>query len=714
MHLHSIGVFEKQETTGRRSRGQAGNGLRAVAAVMLTLMAGVPPGFAQQQAVLGAGQKTPEKAASELPATPAPVLTQPLDLRSSARDFSKPAARFFGNPFGTYKPTTIPKASFANSVRLSDLVKDGKIYLSLSDAIALALENNYDLAIARYDLDIADTDILRTRTGATPLGAPSGLITNTLGGSSSTLSAGGGPGGSTVGSGGAGSGTAGLSLTTAGAGPLPPSLEPSITAAIQLDRQSAPAPNFFTGGTSTTNTYDATYNQGFVTGTAFQVVFDNTRATSTNAITTYSPQFTASFRAQVTQQLLQGAGVWVNKRFIYQALNDRRIADSGFRQQILYTVNQVESIYWGLVQAYEDVQSKERALEQTSKVASDNRKQLEIGTMAPLDVVNADQAVATDKQALISAQLALNYQQQIIKQAVARNLNDQALSAAAVIPTDRVSIEQIPEETQPVETLVQEAFQQRPELEQAVLTLRNDEITLKGARNALLPQVNVFAYLQGSGLSGTFNPNCQPLFEPCQTGSIGGFGTALDNTYNNTSPDKGVGFNLTIPIGNKYAQSQQARSLMEYRQAELRLEQLYTQIRMQVVNQQFALTNDRAQVLASTATRDFNQQSLDAEQKKLKLGASTTALVLAQQRSLAISEDSLIAAQASYAKDRATLYQILATTMQHYGINLNEAASGDVKTTPVVPGLVPAASGNEPSTAPPPTAAPAPTPPPTQ
>jgi len=180
MHLHRIRVFDKEETTGRRSRGQAGKGLRAVAAVMLTLMAGVPQGFAQQQAVLGAGQKTPEKAASELPATPAPVLTQPLDLRPSARDFSKPAARLFGNPFNTFRPTSIPKASFVNSVRLSELVKSGKIYLSLSDAIALALENNYDLAIARYDLDIADTDILRTRTGSTPLGAPSGLITNTL------------------------------------------------------------------------------------------------------------------------------------------------------------------------------------------------------------------------------------------------------------------------------------------------------------------------------------------------------------------------------------------------------------------------------------------------------------------------------------------------------------------------------------------------------
>jgi outer membrane protein TolC len=703
MHLNGRRVFEQQdeiadEIDARAARGQAGKRLRALAAVMLTLAAGVPSGFAQQ-----AGAAAQDKAASELPAAPAPVPTQPLDLRSSPRDFSKPAARLLGDPINLFRPTTISKASFANSVRLTDMVKDGKIYLSLSDAIALALENNYDIAIARYDLDIADTDILRTRTGAAPLGAPSGLIQNTLGGSSSTLTAGGGPGGTTVGSGGAGSGTAGLSLTTQGAGPAPEALEPYFSSTIQIDRATTPSTSFFSGGNTGTNTYNFAYNQGFVTGTAFQFAFNNIDATNTNGTTLFSPQLSSGFNAKVTQHLLYGAGIWVNKRFMYQAMNDRRIVDSSFRQQIIYTVNQVETIYWGLVQAYEDVQSKQRALEQSSKVASDNRKQLEIGTMAPLDVLNADQSVALDKQALISSQLALNYQQQIIKQAIARNLNDPALSAAAVIPTDRVSVEEIPEEKQPIEALVQEAFQQRPELEQAVLTLRNDEITLRGARNGLLPQVDVFAYLTGTGIAGSINPNCNSQFygTECTSGMSNGYGTALQNAFNDSAPDKGIGFTVNIPIGNKFAQSVQARSLMEYRQAELRLEQLYTQIRMQVVNAQFALTNDRAQVQASIAARDFNQQSLEDEQKKLRLGASTTALVLQQQRNLASAENTLIAAQANYAKDRAGLYQILAATLQHYGINLGEAATGNVNTVPVVPGLEPAKPGSEPTTAPP-------------
>jgi outer membrane protein len=715
MQLRRISVFDRQKSTSpevleetaikRSSQKEAATRLRAFAAVMLTLASCMPSSLAAQTP---AGSKGPDKEASTLPAAPAPVSTEPFTLNRTARDYSKPYAGFFS--INKYRATTLGKASFANSVRMSDLVRDGKVYLSLSDAIALALENNYDLAIARYDLDIADTDILRTKTGASPLGVPSGLVANTLGGTASgaTLSAGGGPGGTNVGSGGAGSGTSGLSLTTGGAGPTPANLDPSVTGTVSFDRNHLPATSFFSTGTSSTNRYNFTATQGFITGTNFQFQFNNTYATTNNTVTLYSPQLLTTFNAQLTQHLLQGAGIWINKRFMYQALNDRRIADATFRQQILYTVNQVEGIYWGLVQAYENLQAKQHALDQSTQLVNDNKKQLEIGTMAPLDIVNAQSTQASDQQNLITAQNSLNYQQQIIKQAIARNLNDPVLSNAPVIPTDRVSLDQIPEEAQDTEVLVQSAFQNRPELEQAVLTIKNDEITLKGARNALLPTLDVYGYYQGQGVAGRVNPHLNPNFAggTLPTGATG-YGTALDRAFNGTAPDKGIGFNLTIPLRNRLAQSVQERSLMEYRQAELRLAQLYTQIRMQVVNAKFALTNDRAAVQAAEAARDFNQQSLDAEQKKLKLGASTTANVLLQQRNLANAEYNLIVAHAQYAKDRSGLYQVLASTMQHYGINLPEAASGEIKTTPKVLGVQAAPPSQEPSMTAPPTPTPA-------
>jgi outer membrane protein TolC len=529
----------------------------------------------------------------------------------------------------------------------------------------------------------------------------------TQGGYSSSTVSGGGPGGTT---GASAAGSGGLTVTASGAGPMPESnMDPSVTSTIQFERARTPQSNTtFTGGktslSTNTNQYNFAYNQGFVTGTALSVSLSNSRTTTDNPFTNYSPDLSSSFQSKVTQHLLQGAGIWVNKRFVYQAINNRRITDSTFRQQILYTVNQVENIYWGLVNDYEDVQAKQQALEQSSKLAADNRKQLEIGTLAQLDVMNSDQAVASDKQALVSAQSTLNYQQQIMKQAIVRNLNDPALAAAEIIPTDRVSIEQIPEEKASVDELVQQAFKNSPVLEQAALALKNDEISLRGAKNGLLPTLDAFGFYNSSALGGSQNPDAEPFGSstpyPAGTFPTVGYGTVLQNLFNSTSPDKGVGFNLTIPIRNRAAQAQQTAALIQYRQAELHLEQLYTQVRMNVVNAQFALINDRALVQSSIANHAYTQQALDAEVKKLRLGASTTANVLLQQKALAAAQDTLLASEAAYARDRASLYQTLASTLEHYGINLQEAATGDLSAAPVVPGLSPVKSGSQPAATP--------------
>jgi outer membrane protein TolC len=626
-------------------------------------------------------------------------------LRQSERDFSKPAGGLLGDPINMYRPTTIARADFNNSVRLQDLVKDGKIYLSLSDAIALALENNYDIAIARYYLDIADTDILRAKTGGTLRGVGATVLQNTIGGTSQTLSSSGAPG--TVS--GATAGSSGIVLSTDGVGPTPEQRDPVVGGTIQLERSESPATTIFQPRAFTnTDQYNFTYNQGFITGTALQLAWNNSRVTTNNFLNDYSPFLSSSFKATVTQHLLQGAGIFVNKRFEYEAILDRRITDSTFRQQILSTVNQVENIYWVVVSAYEDVQAKEHALEQSNKVDSDTKKQLEIGTMAPLDVVNADSTVATDKQALISSQSNLNYEQLVLKQAIARNLNDPAFVAAPIIPTDRVNLDPLPEEKQTPDELAQIAFTNRPELEQAVLSLKKDGITLRGARNALLPTLDAYGFYGASGAGGAQSPSCVNIFSitpgPCAPDTVPsvGYGTVLNNLVNSSSPDKGVGFTLNIPIRNRTAQADQARSLIEYRQAEMHLEQLYTQIRMQVVQQQYALANDRAQVQSSLAAEDYARQSLDSEQKKLGLGASTTANVLLQQRNLANAENTRITANLTYAKDRALLYQVLASTLQHYGINLNDAASGKIGAAPVIPGLQPASNTTVAPTTPPP------------
>jgi outer membrane protein TolC len=682
MQPYGTRVFKHQKIkTSEDKRATAGYRLRALAAVMLTLAAGVPSGFSQQAATM-------DPSASTLPPAPTPTPTETLDLRAQQRDFTQAAGRTWGNPIDMYRPTTVSKANFTNSARLADLLKDGKIYLSLSDALALALENNYDIAIARYYLDIADLDIQRTKSGAAYRGVGASVLTNTLNGSTQTLSSSGAPGGT---SSGATTGTSGVVSTTDGVGPTPENLDPTLTGTFQWERATSPSTDPYSiGGNTTINTntnqYNLGYSQGFVTGTSLNVTLDNSRISTNDPLTRYSPELYSTFNLKVTQHLLQGAGIWVNKRYMYEALLNRKITDSTFRQQILYTVNQVENIYWALVSAYENVQAKQRALTQSTKVLSDDQKQLEIGTVAPLQVVNDQSSVASDKQALISAENDLSYQQLTMKQAIARSLDDKALVDAPIIPTDRVSIEEIPEEKQSVDDLVKEAFQNRPELEQAVLSIQKNSITLRAARNALLPTLDVYGFYGSNALGGAQSSVYEYSSKTSKIGTTG-YGSVFQDLFNGTGPDKGIGFNLSIPIRNRTAQADQARSLIEYRQAEMHLGQLYTQIHMQVVNAQIALANDRELVKADLAARDYNKQSLEAEEKKLHLGASTSANVLLQERNLASAEYNLINAQAQYAKDRASLYQMLASTLKHYGINLNEATTGDIKSNVAVPGL---------------------------
>ena len=443
-----------------------------------------------------------------------PIPPSPSSCAIPPRDFSKPRG-YWPNLVAPYSPTTVPPPNFLNSVQLDNLVKNGKIYLSLSDAVLLALQNNYDIAIQRLNLDIADTDLLRAQSGAgrhrrafPPAWSPAPRAAPRR---PSVLSA------------------AVLAAALLPALPAPaPAASPSPpTAPVRRPRTSTPrcrAPSssitqfspqsspIFSGGlpaiTQNTNTYNFSLNKGFITGTNMQVAFDNTRTTTDNLFSFYSPALQSSFNFALTQHLLQGFGTGVNGRFIVQAKNDRRIADSVFRQQLLYTINQVENIYWGLVSAYEDVQSKQRALDQSTRLEKDDEKQLQIGSMAPLDVVNAKSQMSSDQQALIASQNTLEYQQLVMKQAIARNLDDPALANAPIIPTDRVSLAETPEEHMSVDDLVREADANRPDVEQAILNLRIDELTLKGVKNGLLPTLDVEAFYGASALGGAVSPNC--------------------------------------------------------------------------------------------------------------------------------------------------------------------------------------------------------------
>src|SRR5258708_18787488 len=445
--------------------------------------------------------------AQEPPTAPTPQNTpeaRPLPIL----DYAKPVSHF-PNPIGPYKPQYLPAPNLANTARVDGLMHDGKLYLSLNDAIALALENNLDIAIARYTLNIADTDILRARSGASILGAPIGLVLNTPGGGIGGIgaSSGASTGGTSLGAGGVGAGTNGLVSSTLGFGPLINSFDPVLTGTLQEDHFSQKSSSAFSVPllSQNTGTVDFAYNQAFQWGTNLTVGFNNTRATTNSSFSSLSPQLNSNFRAQVSQHLLQGFGFAPNTRFIKIAKNNRELSDVAFRLQITDSVDQIENIYWDLVFASENVRVQNESLAFAQKTLSDTKKQVEIGSLAPIEVVRAQSTVAQDQQAVTAAQNGLQLQQLLMKNAISRTLKEPALATDEEVPTSTMDVP-AQEAVVPVEDLINEALRHRAELVETRIDWNSRQISNKAVRSALLPSVDIFAYYGGSGLGGAQNP----------------------------------------------------------------------------------------------------------------------------------------------------------------------------------------------------------------
>src|SRR5271168_4817388 len=646
--------------------------------------------------------------AQDAPAAPVPQNT-PETRPLPVLNYSRPVSHF-PNPLAPYIARHLSAPNLANTARIDGLMRDGRLYLSINDAVALALENNLDIAIARYNLNIADTDVLRARAGASTLGVNTGVVQNTPGGGVGGLGGqvGSGTGGTTLGAGGAGAGAGGLVGSTLGFGSLITSFDPVVTGTLQDDRfHILPSSTFTPESPQNTITGNFAYQEGFSWGTNLLVGFNNTRIATGNApFTTLSPQLNSSFNFQLTQHLLQGFGLAANNRFISIAKNDRELSDVAFRLQVITTVNQIETMYWDLVYAYENARVQKESLAFADKTLSDTKKQVDIGSLAPIEVVRAQSTVAQDQQALTVALTNLQLEQLLMKNALSRTLRDQILAAADVVP---ISTMEVPESEpiQPTQDLIADALRHRADLVESRIQLNTTEISNKAVRNALLPTLDLFAYYGGSGLGGSQNPAnvcsdpptlIQEEFgcaSPASPGNLDvifpttGIGSTLNQLVNSTNPDKGVGLSLNIPLRNRAAQAVQIRSELEYQQAQMRLQQIENQISIEVRNAQFGVEQNRASVSSAQAAVDFAKQSLDAEQKKYQFGTSTTTLVLQTESALATSESTLMSAMAAYEKSRIELDRATGVTLEHAGISIDDAAKGQVTRMPNVPYIAP-------------------------
>jgi outer membrane protein len=613
-------------------------------------------------------------------------------------DYSKPT-RHLPNPVGPYLAHQVPPPSFGNTPRIETLLREGKLRLSLSDAVTLALENNLDLAIARFNLSIADTDIMRAKSGEAVRGVATGLVQGTPGGGVGgfgTGAPGAGAGGTTGGAGGAGGGASGLVQSTLGTGTPIDTFDPILNGGVNIDHATFPQSSTILTGRQSLQQNSAVanfnYTQGFGTGTLMSLNFNNDRITNNSLYSILSPELDNGFRLTLRQHLLAGFGFGPNMRFIRIARTNREISDVAFRGQVISTVSQIQNIYWDLVNAYEDVKVKERSLELAEKTLSDDREQVRIGAIAPMEVMKAESQEATANQDLLLSQNELQLQELLIKNAITRDLSDPVLASASVIPTDTMSIPE-KEPVTPVQDLIADAQQHRPELAEARMDLSNREISRKAAANATKPQVDLIAWYGAYGLAGVQNsayagsPICgQPT---CPTLASTGYSNAFSDLFKNNSPDYAVGINISIPLRNRAAQADQIRSQLEYRQAQLHLQQLQNQIAIEVRNAQFALLQNRSRVDGARKARDLAQQTFDIEQKKKDLGASTSNLVLQAQRDLAQAQSNFVAAMSAYEKSRVELDRATGLTLSRSGIEIQDAERGVVQQLPRFSGVAP-------------------------
>jgi len=588
-------------------------------------------------------------------------------------------------------PADRPRPDFTNSQRFHDLLRAGNLYLSLSDALALAIENNLDIELDRFTLPIAETDVLRAKGGGTLRGVlftlsetPAGvggplspLVTNAA--TSTSVAP-----GSTVASNALELGVLGEAQTNLSVqGTIPqstgtpvPAFDPTLTGQVNWAHQTAPQIDYFSYDTnslvSNTTTADAAFQQSFSTGTQVSLAFNNTRTDWNSLSSSYNPFTTSSLGLTVTQPLVRGFGMNLNRRFIRIAYNQQKITSLLFQQQLIETVYGVIRLYTDLVALSEDVKVKEEAVALAQKLYDDTKAQVDEGTLAPVELTRANAQVFATRQDLINSRGLLEEQEAILKTVLTRRGNQDAeVAGARVVPTDPLVIPE-KEEVRPIQDVLSAAVANRPDLGQARLQVENSQIGLEGSRNLLRPEVDLVGVAQNNGLAGTANPLSTAPSIPY----AGGYGDVLNQLFTRKFPTYEIGVQVTLPLRNRVAEADVARDELQVRQSEVRVRQLQNQVRLEVEDALIAMRRARSSYEAAVQTRLLQQESLEAEQAKYEVGASTSFFVIQYESLLAQARSTEVAAKSAYVKARAALQRATGSILSDNRISLDAAYKG--------------------------------------
>ena len=621
----------------------------AVFLAVLTALAPIAPVFAQQQGD------------SEPPQQPQPQ-SRSIPVSNQNYTYGK---RWFPNFIAPYTPTPVPEPILTNAPSIEQMVQDGKLRISLQDAVDLALQNNLSIVIERYIPWLAEASILHTLSG----GAPTSGTVNPIGTNPSL------------------------------------SFDPQITSAFTLDQRIIPVNNPLTagtGGSAAVGTFatlathsavgDVQYSQGFHTGTFFSASFNNTRGSTSSQATFFDPFVQSNFVFIASQQLLNGFGLLANERFIRIAKVNKSIADQTLVQQVITSITAVGNAYWELVFARDNVDVARQEIALADKTYSDNKKQVDVGTLAPLEIVQAEAQVATAQQALIVAQTTVLQDQLTLLNLIAKDPNSPILRSVEIVPTDTAEAAPPEVEKLPLEDLIKEAVAKRPDVLQGSLQIKGDNINVSATKNALLPVLTVSGEYATEGLSGNtrYATTCTPVspattcIPPPQV--FTGLATSLNQELTGVYPEYNAQVSLTIPIRNRAAQANNVIAILSKRSDEATYQQIVNNAVIDVRNAQITLEQARITLAAAAKTRDLDQQTLDAEQKKYQVGASTLFNIVSDQNILAAAESAEVRARVNLVEGKVNFDRAMARTLDVYNITIADAKSGHPAKDTLIPG----------------------------
>ncbi|HTW64092.1 MAG TPA: TolC family protein [Bryobacteraceae bacterium] len=591
----------------------------------------------------------------------------------------------FTRPF---RARNVPPVNLVNSPRLESLMRAGNLYLSAQDAVALAVENNLDIEAQRYGPLLALEVLRRARAGGALRSVGVGVAP---GPTSVSLQ------GVTVTSIGA-AGTAGEGVSSGGGivtqlGPPIASFDPTLTVFTNFAHTTSPQSNTILTGTTAliqaSETYQAQYLQNWQWGMSAQFTFYNQRVNVNSQLFNLDPYTSGYLDLQITQNLLYGFGSAVNGRNIRVQKNNIKVSNLQFKNQVATTVSAVLNLYWDLVEFWEDQRARQRELAAAEQLLDNNRKQAEAGTLAPIEVTRAEAQVYTSQQDLLVSQTNLLQQETVLKNAISRNgIANTTLADAHIIPLDSITIP-AKDDLPAINQLVDQALANRTEVAQSRINIDSNKLNLVGIKNALKPTLQAFAELTNNGLTGALTPYGATV--PGMEYLAGGYDNLLAQEFRRNFPNYSVGLALNIPLRNRAAQSDYVTSELELRQNELGLQQNINQVRVDVQNAVIALRQARARYDAAVKARDLQQQTIDADQKRYALGASTAYQIVLDQQTLASAESSEVQALASYSHARIGLDQALGRTLEANHISLGEALAGTVSRPSELPSRLPAA-----------------------